>query len=77
MRTVTLMGLCLNVTEGLQFKKLIQLEESKMNTNHLTYEATVLQSMPLFYSVSNNVYEVTQIIADYKDKNIKNSSLHN
>jgi hypothetical protein len=48
-----------------------------MNTNHLTYEATVLQSMPLFYSVSNNVYEVTQIIADYKDKNIKNSSLHN
>jgi hypothetical protein len=43
-----------------------------MNTTNLIYEATVLQFTPTFYSVCNNVYEATQILSEYKDKNIKN-----
>jgi hypothetical protein len=43
-----------------------------MNTSNLIFEATVLQSTPTFYSVSNSTYEITEILSNYKDKNIKN-----
>jgi hypothetical protein len=38
-----------------------------MKTNHGTYESTVLKSTPV--TASNLVYEVTEILANYKNKN--------
>jgi hypothetical protein len=43
-----------------------------MNATNLIYEVTVLQSAPTIFSVSNSIYELTQIISNYKNKNIKN-----